>query len=551
MTNTLVVKSLTYFIFCSIMLSACLKQNGTHVIAPPDNGISDYAKADSSDYKLIDSHALNAPKKVEGSIQSLATYLTAPATNDREKARAIYRWITHNIAYDDTSYFSGNFKVMNKEDAFKTRRAVCDGYAGLFKRLGEAAGLEVEDISGYSKGYSYTVAQTDTINHAWNAVKIDGQWQLLDSTWGAGYLDDKKKRFIRQFQPHYFLTPPDQFIYDHFPRESKWQLLRLPVPKSQYDQWVYLRPAFFQNGLAIDSHPQGMIHTNNQEKISLRRSAKAIISAKLLHNNTPVDQSHVSIQQKSEQYLIATTFPQPGQYILRIFVKQDTDPGAYRWALDYRIVAKQGMAANLVPVSPDQAFLDAGLKVDSHPQRLIETQKQVKVTIQAPDDALMSAKLYNNNKRLDKSLTLVQKQAGVYEIHAVFPRRGDYLMRLFAKRISSGGEYEQALDYDVKVSQGMSGKIGFPSTYAPFKENGGYLYSPMARHLAVGTTQHFKLKVPNAQNLVVVTGDNKFPLKKQGDVFEGKVKMSSGKMTVYAQFPGERRYSSLLQYIAE
>ena len=124
-------------------------------------------------------------------------------------------------------------------------------------------------------------------------------------------------------------------------------------------------------------------------------------------------------------------------------------------------------------------------------------------------------------------------------------------MRLFAKRLSSGGEYEQALDYDVKVSQGMGSKIGFPSTYAPFKENGGYLYAPMARHLTPGTTQHFKLAVPNAQRLVVVIGDNKFPLKKQGDVFEGDIKIGQGQITVYAQFVGERRYSSLLQYVGK
>ncbi|RKZ43947.1 MAG: hypothetical protein DRR00_28960, partial [Candidatus Parabeggiatoa sp. nov. 3] len=159
----------------------------------------------------------------------------------------------------------------------------------------------------------------------------------------------------------------------------------------------------------------------------------------------------------------------------------------------------------------------------------------------------MSAILYKDNKRLDKTLTLVQKRAGQSEIHAKFPSRFDYLIRLFAKRLSSSGDYEQALDYDVKVSQGMAGKIGFPSTYAPFKENGGYLYAHKARHLTPGTTQHFKLAVPNAKNVVIVIGDKKFPLKKQGDVFEGDVKITQGQITVYAQFVGERRYSSLLQ----
>jgi len=40
-------------------------------------------------------------------------------------------------------------------------------------------------------------------------------------------------------------------------------------------------------------------------------------------------------------------------------------------------------------------------------------------------------------------------------------------------------------------------------------------YAHKARHLAFGTTQHFKLKVPNAQRLVVMIGFKKFPLKKR------------------------------------
>lgn len=53
-------------------------------------------------YELIDQYVLkeNPPASVKKSVKELATFLTAPSTNDREKARAIYRWITENINYD-------------------------------------------------------------------------------------------------------------------------------------------------------------------------------------------------------------------------------------------------------------------------------------------------------------------------------------------------------------------------------------------------------------------------------------------------------------------
>ena len=51
----------------------------------------------------------------------------------------------------------------------------------------KALGLECVLISGYSKGTSYVDGQMPTkANHAWIAVKIDSQYYLIDSTWGAG-----------------------------------------------------------------------------------------------------------------------------------------------------------------------------------------------------------------------------------------------------------------------------------------------------------------------------------------------------------------------------
>jgi len=542
MTN--LIKGLIPVFFFSMMLSGCLPTN----VAPQK--VQETSFISHPGYERIDKHALNTPKRVENSLSKLAAYLIEPAKNDREKVRAIYRWMTHNIAYDDQGFFSGHTGDLSPDGVLKSRRAVCDGYAGLFKLLGQAAGLEVENISGYSKGYSYSVEGTDSINHAWNAVKIDGQWQLIDTTWGAGYLDEKAKRFVRQFQDHYFLTPPEQFIYDHFPKQARWQLLKPPISKSEYDKRVYLRPAFFRTGLTVGSHPQGTINTRNQVTIVLKAPKNAVLTAKLLLDNRyEVEQSHTAIRQKAGQYEIRVTFPRPGEYTLRLFTKRQSEPGAYRWALDYRIIASEGMADEEQAVSPEQIFFDTGLKVDSHPRRLIKTEKQVLVTLFAPADVLMSAVLYKNNKRLDKSLTLVQKKGEQYEIHTVFPQPGDYLLRLFAKH-KSDADYQQALDYTVKVNQGMSGKIGFPKTFAPFKENQGYLYTPKQAHLRAGTKQSFKLAI-SADKVAVLIGEKWHHLEKQGNIFEGKVTIGMGKFSVYAKWSGNRSYSSLLEYVGE
>jgi transglutaminase/protease-like cytokinesis protein 3 len=170
------------------------------------------------DFTEIDQHALSTPENEESSIESLAAYLTKPAKNDMEKARAIYRWVTKNIDYNVQGLFEGDYGNVSAEGVLKSRRSVCSGYSNIFEKLANESGLKTVIISGYAKGYNYTPGmrfsgQTD---HAWNAVKIDGKWYLIDSTWGAGWLGVDKK-YHREFNDYYFLTSPKEFINRHFP----------------------------------------------------------------------------------------------------------------------------------------------------------------------------------------------------------------------------------------------------------------------------------------------------------------------------------------------
>ena len=294
-------------------------------------------------YQRIDTHVLQTPNQMETSVQTLAAYLVKPARNEHEKIRAIFRWVTENIAYDTDGYFSGQYGDLSPDGVLKSRRAVCDGYAGLFNMLGEAAGLEVVKVTGYSKGYSYAVGDTydGTTNHAWNAVMIDNQWHLLDTTWGAGYLGENKK-FVREFQEYYFLTPPEVFIYDHLPSDTRWQLLEQPVSSEDYAGFVRLRPAFFQTGLEIKSHRQSIIEIDDQVTVTLRAPDSAVILAELVRDEDKLDESYTFIQRQSGSYNIHAITPGPGQYVLRVFSKNRHEEGSYKEALDYRIKAAKG-----------------------------------------------------------------------------------------------------------------------------------------------------------------------------------------------------------------
>lgn len=191
----------------------------------------------SSPYQAIDYQALQAPEEAERSIPSLAAYLVRTAKNDRQKVRAIFRWMADRIAYNAEGFLAGkDFGDCSAEAVLQSRRSVCEGYANLFQKLCQQEGVEAVTLHGYSKGYSYALGEkTIKRNHAWNAVRIEGQWQLIDVTWAAGFVDGK--RFVKLFDEYYFLTPPERSIFSHFPDEPKWQLLKKPVSLDDYQKW--------------------------------------------------------------------------------------------------------------------------------------------------------------------------------------------------------------------------------------------------------------------------------------------------------------------------
>ena len=315
------------------------------VLAFVSNGVFCYAQTPVEQlqrYAVIDAHALKAPKNVEKSIGILAKYLAAPAKNDREKARAIFRWVTHNIRYDIDGLLRKRVGDLSPGGVLKSRRTICSGYSALFQSLAKAEGLEVVTINGYSKGYGYSVGSGfSSTNHAWNAIKISGKWHLLDSTWGAGYINERGK-FTRRFNDHYFLTRPEDFIYDHYPDKPRWQLLENPVSMKKYLDFVYLKAAFFNTGLTVKSHKNNTIKAGNNVTVTIGAPPDSLLLATLEKKGRKLDKSYVFLQRDGKYYSIHTIFPEPGTYSLRIFAKSRRDNGKYRWALDYKVVAKKG-----------------------------------------------------------------------------------------------------------------------------------------------------------------------------------------------------------------
>ncbi len=61
-----------------------------------------WGQSSAGDFSAVDAHALKTPVEAERSVESLAAYLTgprSPAHKEKEKARALFRWIANRISY--------------------------------------------------------------------------------------------------------------------------------------------------------------------------------------------------------------------------------------------------------------------------------------------------------------------------------------------------------------------------------------------------------------------------------------------------------------------
>jgi hypothetical protein len=186
-----------------------------------------FSKAD------IDFRVQQTPNKATHSVATLSAALTSGLTNDEAKAYAIYTWVAHNLTYDRLAVENVTTYASLEEvtdEALTTRMGVCMHYAQLFGALASEAQIPSLVVTGYVK----PEAEIYKIPHAWNALKIDGDWYFFDPTWGSGYMDGNTGIYRNEYSDEYFKIAPAQMIKTHMPFDPLVQMLNYPRSNSDF-----------------------------------------------------------------------------------------------------------------------------------------------------------------------------------------------------------------------------------------------------------------------------------------------------------------------------
>lgn len=230
------------------------------------------AKSFSQDYSSVDAIVDNYPNSGI-SLDAVAHFIQNDFSKEDEKARAVFRWVTTKISFDvalaeKMDYTSLNafsytteaekrvkekkFKETLLAQTFTSRKTVCHGYAVLVEYLCEKLNLETKVITGTLKGSPSEIGKLPTIvNHAWNAVKVNGEWKFMDTTLGAGFVSSNSGLFKFDFNEGYFFTKPELFFFNHYPLNEKWLL----VAKTKND--FAKSPFYFSNYIKYNYQIEG------------------------------------------------------------------------------------------------------------------------------------------------------------------------------------------------------------------------------------------------------------------------------------------------------
>lgn len=313
--------------------------------------------------------ALPPSRTVAGVAKGLAPLAPSPL----EKARAAYVWTATHIEY----------RADRSRDAATALRDLagdCGAHAAIYAALCKALGVECSTVDGWVRfavqpgkefdGFSKSLAVGQwLVSHAWNAVRIDGRWGLVDTTMGGksskneGEADD------------FFLPDPAVFATDHVPDDAAMLLTAAP---KELARTPILRPAAWRLGIELDHLSAEFRGGALRPRVAWQKGMRAA-----LQTEAGAVPNRVLVQPSTEgtEILLA---PPGGSSVVWLGLGTGS---AWRPMVGYPLVAG---AARRLPTAM-KGFYDSGASLVAPFENDLEAGKTTEIRLRAPGAASVVA----------------------------------------------------------------------------------------------------------------------------------------------------------------
>lgn len=152
--------------------------------------------------------SVNADKEADRIISNIIS----DDMSEYERVKAIHDWIVINVQYDYAGLQNNTVAetAYNADGALRYKLAVCQGYAEAFQLLCAKAGVQAQMMYGEA-GNNIDGWQS----HAWNVVRINGEWYQIDCTWDDPLVNGVIVTGRDNLSYTYFLLTDTEMYSDH------------------------------------------------------------------------------------------------------------------------------------------------------------------------------------------------------------------------------------------------------------------------------------------------------------------------------------------------
>lgn len=437
---------------------------------------------DPLEFADMDQIAISVAQEDQKTFTDLVRQLVSRCGSDIEKARTIFRWIT--VKNLNTMQFDENLRGDTPMGLLRGIKHGTESYHVLFKRLCSYAGLHCVVIKGYSKsaGYQPGVCFEDNrFRNSWNAVYVAGAWRFVQCNWGARHLVNAKEvprpgqpkakndSLRYEYDDHYFLTDPREFIYEFFPLQEEWQLLKQPISLKDFEELPFVRSLFFRYGLYFpDTNTNAVMYTDSTGAATVRIAMPAHMQSSLIfhynlkfYDNDGDGYDGVSLKRFVMQSVVGNIVafrvhaPCSGAFLLDIFANAVTpkeyltgEPMKFKSVCKFKIACEE-LQTVMVPLpdcasgewGPTKATRLFGLIPITHQEALVFAGRELEIQFRMSRPLTdFMATVHKNGieeKRLSKYVTHSIADDDVVTFSISFPEEGQYGLDIYTRESTS------------------------------------------------------------------------------------------------------------------
>lgn len=450
-------------------------------------------------------------------LDELVNYLVGDVYDVFEKVKIINEWIAENIYYDVSAVMEKRFVNPSPTQTLEQRKSDSSGFAHLFSKMCETAGINVATIFGRVKGYLYRTTG-EVGYHTWNAVRVNDRWYIIDVALNCGNYADYGGRFVKKpYTTKYLLLEPKYAIYTHLPDKKLHQFLTRPISEDRFYELPkslnvsHLTSLGYEHGVAFQSKVETLMQADGKPFAIKLSCPSTITQIKLkLVNRQGEVLTRYSLSEKADGGFILRYHLPRGEFNCGIWL---LDGNTWIYAGD---IASQNQLDTYFQTLPN-------LKVEAPFPLVNDDFYNYNIDFLSSNigDVEISGGIFRFDIKSDERIKAVlassldntsyeqsvlrHKKNDVYTYYVSPPGLGEYKLNLF---VLDRGDEVFIGDLVLSSNSGSETYSTFPKQHRDFTSHNVYLYSPITYTIEIDKVYGFVISMPDVELVYLsVTGN--------------------------------------------